>query len=118
MLEVRAGGLGKHNAAVVACCMTLGDDANATLGHLDDNSISDVIESDEYKHLRESHASGNWNDIDYCKGCDQLYETPESLVWSNIEGREYNQSKMVGDLRINEKQNTTKWIDRDVGKWS
>ena len=101
VLEVRAGGLGHHNAAVVACCMTLGNDSSAVLGHLDDGNISDVIQGDKYKHLKDSHASGNWNDIDYCKGCDQLYELPESLVWSNIKGREYNQSKMIEDLKIN-----------------
>ena len=101
VLEVRAGGIGKHNAAVVACCMTLGDDSSATLGHLDDSSIIDVLEGDKAERLKNAHASGRWNDIDYCKGCDQLYEAPESLIWSNIEGRKYNQSKMINDLRIN-----------------
>jgi pyruvate-formate lyase-activating enzyme len=101
VLEVRAGGLDGHNAAVVACCMTLGDDSSATLGHLDESRIIDVLEGGKAKHLRNAHASGRWNDIDYCKGCDQLYEAPESLIWSNIEGREYNQSKMINDLRIN-----------------
>jgi len=101
VLEVRAGGLDGHSAAVVACCMTLGNDSNATLGHLDESSISDVIEGDKYRHLMESHASGKWNDIDYCQGCDQLYEFPESLVWTNIEGRKYNQSKMISNLNIN-----------------
>jgi hypothetical protein len=100
VLEVRAGGLGGHNAAVVACCMTLGDDSKAVLGHIDSNSISDVIQGKEYKHLRDSHADGRWNEIDYCRGCDQLYDAPESLVWSNIENRKYNQSKVLDNLRI------------------
>ena len=101
VLEVRAGGIGKQNGAVVACCMTLGNDSAAVLGHLDTHSISQVILGREYTLLRDAHASGKWNDIDYCKGCDQLFDVPESLVWTNIDGRIYNQSKTIKNLQIN-----------------
>jgi hypothetical protein len=30
--------------------------------------------------------------------CDQLYEAPERLVWSDIPGKEYGQSKFLQDL--------------------
>ena len=92
-LQVRAGGIGKHSGAVVACCMVLGRDAEATLGHLDTNTIDEVVNGKLYTELRKAHEEERFDDISYCKDCDQLYHVPESLVWTNIKGREYNQSK-------------------------
>jgi MoaA/NifB/PqqE/SkfB family radical SAM enzyme len=92
-LQVRAGGLDKHNGAVVACCMVLGRDSEATLGHLDTQSIEEVLNDVPYTELRNAHNEKRFDDISYCKDCDQLYDVPESLVWTNIEGRKYNQSK-------------------------
>ncbi len=98
LLQVRAGGLDGHNAAVVACCMVLGKDGSAVLGHLDDQSIADVVSGEAYAELRAAHRDGRFSDISYCKDCDQLLDLPESLVWSNIPGRTYGQSKISGDL--------------------
>ena len=98
LLQVRAGGLDGHNAAVVACCMVLGKDGAAVLGHLDDQSIADVVSGEAYEALRAAHRDGRFSDISYCKDCDQLYDLPESLVWSNIPGRVYGQSKISSGL--------------------
>ena len=98
LLQIRAGGLNGHHAAAVACCMVLGRDSEAVLGHLDQNSIKEIVEGDAYSKLRQAHTDGNFDEIPYCKDCDQLYEVPESLVWSNIPGREYGQSKIVADM--------------------
>lgn len=98
LLQVRAGGLDGHHAAVVACCMVLGKDSEAVLGHLDTQSIREVVEGAPYEYLRAAHREGRFDDISYCAGCDQLLDVPESLVWSNIEGREYGQSKVNVDL--------------------
>ena len=98
LLQVRAGGHGKQHAAVVACCMVLGKDAEATLGHLDTQSIADVVGGEAYEELRAAHREGRFDDISYCKGCDQLYDLPESLVWSNIPGRQYGESKIVAGM--------------------
>ncbi len=98
LLQVRAGGLDGHNGAVVACCMVLGKDSEAVLGHLDDQSIADVVGGEAYEELRAAHREGRFDDISYCKDCDQLYDLPESLVWSNIPGRAYGESKIVGGL--------------------
>ena len=38
------------------------------------------------------------DNIPYCANCDQLYNIPESLVWTNIGGRKYGQSKVVADV--------------------
>ena len=98
LLQVRAGGLDGHHAAVVACCMVLGKDSTGVLGHLDDSSIAEVVGGAAFEDLRRAHDEGRFDDIDYCKNCDQLYDLPEALAWSNIPGREYGRSKIVDDL--------------------
>ena len=97
-LQVRAGGLDNHRAAVVACCMVLGKDSQAVLGHLDTQTIREVVESEAYEQLRRAHQDGRFDDIPYCKNCDQLYDFPSALVWCNIPGRQYGESKVVGGL--------------------
>ena len=100
MLQVRSGGLDGHYGAVVACCMVLGRDSEAVLGHLDTQTIDEIWNGELYTELRNKHLSNQWNDISYCKGCDQLYDYPESLVWTNMENRIYGQSKILTDLII------------------
>ena len=100
MLQVRAGGLCKHQGAVVPCCMVLGNDVEATLGHLAVNTIQEVLDGDKYQELIKAHEEERFDDISYCKNCDQLYEVPESLVWTNIESRKYNTSKVIEDMKL------------------
>lgn len=95
VLEVRAGGIDKHYGAVVACCMVLGNDRQAVLGHLDTDSIQDIWNNELYRDLRTRHANGQWNDIPYCRGCDQLYDRPEVLVATNLNQRYYNEIKRI-----------------------
>lgn len=97
-LTVRAGGLDGQTASVVPCCFVLGQDSKAVLGHLDKQTIAEVVADKPYAELREKHAKGDFDSIDYCKGCDQLYDAPESLVWTNIPGKKYGQSKVLQDL--------------------
>ena len=97
-LNVRAGGLDGHTAAVVPCCFVLGRDEEAVLGHLDEQSIDDVLGGEPYEELRRLHAEGRFDEIPYCKDCDQLYDVPESLVWTNVPGKKYGQSKVLRDL--------------------
>ena len=100
MLQVRAGGLDKHQGAVVPCCMVLGNDKEATLGHLDTNTIQEILDSKEYQELIRAHEEERFDDISYCKNCDQLWEAPESLVWTNIDNRKYNTSKVIEDMKL------------------
>ena len=93
-LNVRAGGIDGKHAAVVPCCYVLGQDSKAVLGHLEDQSIEEVWNSVEYNALRQAHKEERFDDIDYCKNCDQLYDAPDSLVWSNIKGKAYGQHKI------------------------
>lgn len=102
LLQVRAGGIGGHSAAVVACCMVLGKDSEAVLGHMSEQTISEIVSGEAYTELRRAHDAEDFDAIDYCKNCDQLYDTPEALVWCNIEGREYQQSKNLPSLKFSD----------------
>jgi hypothetical protein len=98
LLEVRAGGIDGHAGAVVACCMVLGHDSEAVLGHLDHQTVAEVVKGDRFSELRSAHADKRFGDISYCKDCDQLYDVPDALVWSNIPGRKYGESKITDGL--------------------
>lgn len=82
---IRAGGNEGKQGAVVPCCMVLGQDSKAVLGHTSDQTIEQIWNGEAYEHLREMHRQHRFDEIDYCKNCDMLYEAPESLVWSNFD---------------------------------
>ena len=84
-ITVRAGGTIGRTGAMVPCCQTLGppNEEKSILGHLDNESFEDVYWGNEYKKLRQAHQDKRFDDIEYCKNCDFLYEDPEVLVWSN-----------------------------------
>ena len=93
-LIVRAGGNDGKQGAVVPCCMVLGQDSKAVLGHLSEQSIEEIWYGEKYENLRQMHREHRFDEIDYCKDCDMLYDTPEALVWSNYEEADY--SNMTG----------------------
>lgn len=101
-LNVRAGGLNGQLASVVPCCFVLGRDEQAVLGNLETQTIQQVLNGDLYKNLKQNHDKKEFDKIDYCKNCDQLYDSPESLVWTNITGKQYGQSKILKDLDYRE----------------
>ena len=87
---IRAGGNDGKKGAVVPCCMVLGQDSKAVLGHLSEQTIEEVLNGEPYEHLRKMHREHRFDEIPYCKNCDMLYDSPEALVWSNYEGASYN----------------------------
>ena len=66
--------------------------------HLDHQSIAEIIGGVEATSLRSAHSEERFDDVSYCANCDQLYDLPESLVWTSIPGREYGQSKITKGL--------------------
>ena len=84
-ITVRAGGLDGQQGAVTPCCQTMGppNEAKSVLGHLDNQSIEEVMQGPLYQELKKKHSKGDFDSIDYCKNCDFLIEDPEVLVWSN-----------------------------------
>ena len=88
-IVIRAGGIDGKHAAVVPCCMVLGRDSEAVMGHLSDQTIAEVYNGNIYNDLRQKHTEHRFDEISYCKDCDMLYDAPEALVWSNA-GADYN----------------------------
>jgi len=88
-LIVRAGGNDGKTGAVVPCCLVLGQDSKAVMGHLSDQTIDEIWNGEPYNHLRKMHKEHRFDEVDYCKNCDMLYDAPDSLVWSNFEA-DYN----------------------------
>lgn len=83
-LTVRAGGNGKLGA-VTPCCQTLGppNESKSVLGHFEDQTFEEIYWGEKYEELRLAHTEERFDDIEYCKDCDFLYDDPEVLVWSN-----------------------------------
>ncbi len=82
-LVVRAGGINGEHLAVAPCCQTLGSDVASVLGHLSNQSLSEVWNGEKYEELRTLHREERFDEISYCKNCDFLIDDPEVLVWSN-----------------------------------
>lgn len=95
-LTIRAGGEKGRTAAVVPCCQTLGppNEEKSILGHLDKTSLNDIYFGEKYEKLRELHENNRFDEIDYCKDCDFLYDDPEAIVWTNDPNHELY--KMIG----------------------
>ncbi|PPR48323.1 MAG: hypothetical protein CFH18_00075 [Alphaproteobacteria bacterium MarineAlpha5_Bin8] len=94
VIEIRAGGLNGRQAAVVPCPNVLGRDSDAVLGHVDEEDVFDIFNGDKYRDLREKHIKKDFESIDYCKDCDHLISYPDALVWTNIPGRKYGESRI------------------------
>jgi len=84
-LTIRAGGLNGKNGAVVPCCQTMGapKESKSVLGHLQDNTIEEIFNGEEYNNLREAHTTGNYEQVPYCLDCDFLIHDPNVLVYTN-----------------------------------
>jgi MoaA/NifB/PqqE/SkfB family radical SAM enzyme len=84
-LTIRAGGEEGRTNAIVPCCQTLGppNEEKSILGHLDKQSFEEIYNGEKWNKLREAHKNKKFDEIDYCKNCDFLYDDPEVLVWSN-----------------------------------
>jgi radical SAM protein with 4Fe4S-binding SPASM domain len=84
-ITIRAGGISGLKGAVTPCCQTMGppNEDKSVLGHVQVNSIEEIWYGDLYNKLRKAHETEDFDNVDYCKDCDFLYEDPEVLVWSN-----------------------------------
>jgi MoaA/NifB/PqqE/SkfB family radical SAM enzyme len=84
-LTIRAGGEKGRTGAIVPCCQTLGppNEEKSILGHLDEQTYEEIYFGEKFKKLRDAHSSEKFDEIDYCKNCDFLFDDPEVLVWTN-----------------------------------
>jgi len=91
-ITIRAGGEKGKTGAVVPCCQTLGppNEEKSILGHMCDNNLEEIWNGEAYQKLRNAHKQEKFDEIDYCKNCDFLYEDPEVLVWTNDDNAKVN----------------------------
>lgn len=84
-ITIRAGGEEGRVAAIVPCCQTLGppNEEKSILGHLDSEKFEDIYNGERWSKLRNAHENKKFDEIEYCKNCDFLYEDNEVLIWSN-----------------------------------
>lgn len=102
-LTVRAGGTAGTKLSVAPCCQTLGRDAEADLGSLQNASLESVWNGDRYRWLRKMHLEQRFDEIPFCRDCDFLYEDHEVLVWKNNEQVDINKMKGT-NFRLDEYQ--------------
>jgi len=69
-------------------------DSKAVMGHTEDTPRMEIVNNEQMQALRAAHLAGDFDAFEYCKGCDQLLDIQESLVWTNIEGRTYGTSRV------------------------
>jgi len=84
-ITIRAGGNHGQTGAVTPCCQTMGppNESKSVLGHFSEKNFEEIYFGEKYEELRKLHKEERFDEIDYCKNCDFLYENPEVLVWSN-----------------------------------
>jgi hypothetical protein len=84
-ITIRAGGEEGRTGALVPCCQTLGPptEEKSILGHMDKQTLEEIYNDTPYKKLIHAHKTKNFDEIDYCKNCDFLYDDPEVMVWTN-----------------------------------
>jgi MoaA/NifB/PqqE/SkfB family radical SAM enzyme len=107
VVEIRAGGLDGKVGAVVPCSLVLGKDSVAVMGHCEDTPLIDILNGDKMKHLRDVHIREAFHEIDYCANCDQLLDAEETLVWTNIPGRNYGNSSISNLEYVGAEKNWT-----------
>ena len=91
-ITIRAGGAENRTGALVPCCQTLGppNEEKSILGHFDKQSLEEIFNDKPYKDLIKAHTNKEFDNIDYCKNCDFLYEDPEVMVWTNDKSAKIN----------------------------
>jgi wyosine [tRNA(Phe)-imidazoG37] synthetase (radical SAM superfamily) len=91
-ITIRAGGKEGRTGALVPCCQTLGppNEEKSILGHMDKQTLEEIYNDIPYKKLIEAHEKKNFDEIDYCKNCDFLYDDPEVMVWTNDKSAKIN----------------------------
>jgi uncharacterized Fe-S cluster-containing radical SAM superfamily protein len=80
-ITIRAGGLDGKTGAIHPCCQVLGNDDEAVLGHLSENTFDEIWNGELYQELRKGHIEKNYPS--YCENCDFLVDDTEVLVYTN-----------------------------------
>ena len=63
---------------------------------MDKETFEEILIGEKYSNLRRAHKE-KFDDIEYCKDCDFLYEDPEVLIWSNDKTAKVSNMLGTGD---------------------
>jgi len=98
-ITIRAGGKEGRTSAMVPCCQTLGppNEEKSILGHLDKQTFEEVYFGEEYEKLRDAHTREAFDEIEYCKNCDFLYQSKDILAWTNDKDAKLNNMLGTGE---------------------
>lgn len=97
----------RANGKVTPCCQTMGppNEEKSVLGDTKEQSLVDIFHGEKYNELRLKHATKQFDEIEYCKNCDFLYDDPEVLAWTN--DHTFQVKQMLGttiNLEINDEK--------------
>lgn len=71
----------RWDGQVSACCFDFNN--QLITGNLSEQSLKEFFLSDKLKSLISAHNSGDMSNYSICDNCDQMYETPDALYYSN-----------------------------------
>ena len=80
----------RWDGKVSACCFDFNN--QLITGDLSKQSFNEFFASEKLKKLIRAHDNGDMKDYSICDNCDQMYETPDALYYSNNPDNEVGKS--------------------------
>jgi radical SAM protein with 4Fe4S-binding SPASM domain len=71
----------RWDGKVSACCFDF--NTQLIVGDCSKNSLAEIEKSDANTKLIKAHESGDLSEYSICDNCDQMYETPDTLIYTN-----------------------------------
>lgn len=70
----------RWNGDIVPCCFDFNNEM--VIGNVSSGSYEDLFNDPRYKKIIEAHKKGNLAEYPLCERCDQLYDTPDALIYT------------------------------------
>jgi MoaA/NifB/PqqE/SkfB family radical SAM enzyme len=80
----------RYDGKISACCF----DFNSELitGDLSKQSLNEIDNNIENINLKKAHISGDMSNYSMCDNCDQMYEVPDTLIYTNAKNNKVGAS--------------------------
>ena len=80
----------RYDGKISACCF----DYNSELitGDLSKQSLDEIDNNIENINLKKAHITGDLSNYNMCDNCDQMYEVPDTLIYSNAKNNKVGTS--------------------------
>jgi len=81
------------NGLVSICCMDF--NRQLIIGDIKEQSIIDIINSENVKRIQKIHIDNSFNEHDYiCKNCDQIHDRTDALIFSSDKNMRIGESTL------------------------